>query len=406
MSEDRSDPPARVNRQGFAGKNDPLKRLYIAPLLPVSWSNMLLQSLIATFMAFGSWVGPARVQDPPEQTPPTEAPAEPPAAQPETTPAPTQASEKSAVRDRVLSSIGRTLRRRAFVPGIDFTNWTELTQSQIDKLHESSDREFVRSVNRLLGSYKVSHLQLVPPEQRSSPNPAARAQPGTPKPDDMKASNATLRWIGDDAAVLKLRSFDDDLYDRDRVEAIFAEIKPKAKHLVIDLRNNGGGAVSALTHFLSQILPESTAIGVYVNKDMSSRFERAQGRPSADPMEIAKWSDRKFRVRRGAMGPFTGNVAVLINRGSASASEITAAALRDHGNAALLGQPSAGKVLMSIHANLSEGYKLQVPTSDYITTRGVRLEGNPIRPHVILPSGRRREDRAAEEAVSLLSQGL
>ena len=321
----------------------------------------------------------------------------------------------------MVDSIGRTLRRRAFVPGVDFSTWSEISQPQLEALQDASDRDFVRHVNRLLATYKVSHLRLQSPEPKAEPKPTqpkdepaqatpvsrAFEQPGARAPTtDPKQANATLSWPRDNAAVVRLRSFDSDVYDRAQVEGLFAEIRSKARYVVIDLRGNGGGAVDALSHFLSQLLPEGTAVGVYVNRDMASRYERAKGEPSSDAVEIAAWSDRKYRVRRGSGTPYEGRIAVLISRSSASASEITAAALRDHANALLVGQPSAGKVLMSIHATLAEGYKLQLPTSDYVTTKGVRLEGNPLRPHLVLSSGRRLPDRAVEEALSVLIDGL
>lgn len=345
-------------------------------------------------------------------------------------PVPTTTPEVSP-RARVVESIGRALRRRAFVPGVDFTTWTEVAHPQLESLQTASDRDFVRGVNRLLASYKVSHLRLQSPEPKpeakpdvkpetkpeAEPSPEAAAwsesrhvpQPGTPRgnsPNPIKAPNATLVWPREDAAVLRLRSFDSDVYERAQIDGFFELIRAKARFLVIDLRGNGGGAVDALSHFLSQLLSEGTAVGVYVNRDMASRYERAKGEPSSDAAQIAAWSDRKYRVRRGPSAPFSGRVAVLISRSSASASEITAAALRDHANALLAGQPSAGKVLMSIHANLAEGYKLQLPTSDYVTSKGARLEGSPLRPHILLPSGRREPDRAVDEALSVLVDGL
>lgn len=346
---------------------------------------------------------------------------EPPVAIPEQPPAPEGAPPPMAVpmesaKARVLESIGQTLRRRAFVPGVDFSTWSELAQPQLQSLQTASDRDFVRGVNRLLASYKVSHLRLQAPEQKEEPSkapPAERApqsrvlpQPGSRTPTDPKLTNATLSWPRDNAAVLKLRSFDSDVYNRAQIDGYFAEIRDRAQYLIIDLRGNGGGAVDALSHLLSQLVPEGTAVGVYVNRDMASRYERAKGEPSADAVEIATWSDRKYRIRRGPSMPFKGRIAVLISRSSASASEITAAALRDHANALLVGQPSAGKVLMSIHANLTEGYKLQLPTSDYVTMKGVRLEGNPLRPHIVLPSARRQPDQAVGEALSVLLEGL
>jgi C-terminal processing protease CtpA/Prc len=82
--------------------------------------------------------------------------------------------------------------------------------------------------------------------------------------------------------------------------------------------------------------------------------------------------------------------------------------LRDHRNAVILGQRSAGKVLLSVHARLPHGFELQYPTADYVTSRGVRLEGSPIMPHIVIPgNGRGPQARTAVSAAAeVLVNGL
>ncbi|BBO22857.1 MAG: hypothetical protein AMXMBFR19_00950 [Chthonomonadaceae bacterium] len=211
-------------------------------------------------------------------------------------------------------------------------------------------------------SGEVVELQLEKPQQGASP------------------SADTLTWADSESAVLRLRSFN-RTYDRSHISTLFQEAK-KAKYLVIDLRSNGGGLANNLQHFLSFLLPPNAPVGTMVSKRTVERYvEETKGDPS-DLAKIGEWSSRKFGPRGGNEEYFKGKVAVLINRGSASASEMCASALRDAANAILVGQNSAGAVLASVFGRLPHGFEIQYPVSDYVTAKGVRLEGNPLKPDI------------------------
>jgi carboxyl-terminal processing protease len=93
---------------------------------------------------------------------------------------------------------------------------------------------------------------------------------------------------------------------------------------------------------------------------------------------------------------------VLINRGSASASEICAAALREVAGAKLIGSRTAGAVLASTYARIGD-WELQYPVTDYVTIKGLRLEGNPLQPdEEVSASGNGREDAVLAKALELL----
>ncbi len=190
-----------------------------------------------------------------------------------------------------------------------------------------------------------------------------------------------LTWIGEDTAVLKLWTFSTG-YDRKNVEALMKEIDAKAKFLVVDLRSNGGGAVVNLNHFLSMLMPNQTPIGTFISKSVADDYAKMKP-ATADPLTIAAWAPKKFKTnRREAVEPFTGKIAVLLNRGSASASEICAAALKESRGAAIVGSKSAGAVLASTYRQLPGGFELQYPFEDYVTIKGTRLEGHPLEPDV------------------------
>lgn len=211
----------------------------------------------------------------------------------------------------------------------------------------------------------------------------------------------TLTWLNNETAVMKIYTFD-IAYSRPNVERILGEAA-NAKYLVLDLRSNGGGLVSNMQHLLSLLLPPGTSIGTSVTRNMATRYATATKGDAKDAIAIARWSKAPLKTRKGALEPFQGRIAVLINRGSASASEITASALRNSGHAVVVGSNSAGAVLTSLFVALPERFGLQFPISDYISSVGVRLEANPIKPDVKTPDpSAKQPDIAADRAYSRL----
>ena len=293
-------------------------------------------------------------------------------------------------RKAVLDAISTTISTRAFVPGVDFSKWGEFIgkrQEEIDK--SETIPAFTGQVNQALREFGFSHIRLQTPRQAARRTGGGAlelfqqtppTQPEPPKPDEQKppVRKETLTWVGTDSAVLRVFTFSTG-YDRSNIETLMTEAA-KAKNLILDLRSNGGGASNNLNHLLSLLLPDKTAYGVFVSRRMTESYVKANPDKPLTPQAIAEWSTFKTRTRVRSIEPFAGKVAVLINRGSASASEIVAAALQELKGAKLVGSKSAGAVLASTFIKLPEGFALQIPVSDYITIKGKRLEANPLVP--------------------------
>jgi carboxyl-terminal processing protease len=217
-----------------------------------------------------------------------------------------------------------------------------------------------------------------------------------------------LTKVSDDVAMITIDSFTDE-YDRKTVEKVMKEAS-NYPNLVIDLRYNGGGAVMNFIHFLSTMLPKGTEVGTFIDRRMAKQFENSEQNQGekADPVKVAAWTDRKVKINRNPVSPYSGNVAVLINRASASASEIVAAAIRELHDGVLVGEHSAGAVLMSTYVKMDNGFEMKVPTSDYVTIKGIRIEGSPLQPDVKVGRWNRarpfdaKDDETVQAAVSAL----
>lgn len=204
---------------------------------------------------------------------------------------------------------------------------------------------------------------------------------------------AEYRELSEDVALIRIPTFNDG-YDPFEIEDLVARAFWKPA-LVIDLRGNGGGRVAYLLHLLSLLVPEGTPIGTPVTNVLAARFVEATGGDPSDARAVAAWSPEHLEVPENPRAPYPGRVGVLIDGASASASEVTSAALREVRGAVVAGETSAGALLVSTYTPLPHGFLVQAPISDYITIRGERPEGVGVRPDVEAPAGRRGEDPAA-----------
>ncbi len=127
-----------------------------------------------------------------------------------------------------------------------------------------------------------------------------------------------------------------------------------AQGIVLDLRGNLGGLVTAAVRVASLFLPPESVVCV------------TRGRRSARPHTVPAEASERLRE-----APFTQPLVVLVDEDSASASEILAGALQDHGRAVLVGERTYGKFLVQSLAEL-EGTDalLKLTTSRYETPRG------------------------------------
>jgi carboxyl-terminal processing protease len=227
---------------------------------------------------------------------------------------------------------------------------------------------------------------------------------GEPKEAQIKAAQYQvvnrdrLTWVNDKVAMLRINSFSRG-YEREAIDKMMVEAA-KAEAVIVDLRNNGGGAVTNLAHLLGLFIDANEPVGTFVNRQAVDGFLKAKGVETADVKSVADWSTSKYRPRTPAVPRYVGKVAVLINRGSASASEIFAAAMKEVRGSAIVGTSSRGAVLASTYGRLAGGFEMQFPVSDYVTIRGQRLEGDPVKPTIeVSAQGNQAPVDAAVEAL-------
>jgi carboxyl-terminal processing protease len=167
----------------------------------------------------------------------------------------------------------------------------------------------------------------------------------------------------------------------------------RARGLVIDLRNNGGGDSEAMTDIVSIFLTPRTRLG---------RFTDRTGRVVVEPE-----TRRAMVLAADAIANFDGSLVVLTGERTASAAEIFVASIKETRRATLIGASTCGCVLAIRRRHLlPDGGELDVSEMDYRTSLGVRLEGTGVAPDETITLGladlRAGRDRAIERALERL----
>jgi carboxyl-terminal processing protease len=174
-----------------------------------------------------------------------------------------------------------------------------------------------------------------------------------------------------------------------KVEEIYKQ-DPNLKGLVLDLRNDPGGYLDAAVAISAAFLPENVTVVSANGQLADSKFtykaapEYYQRRGGADPLR------RLNEVTKGALKNVP--LVVLVNEGSASASEIVAGALQDHKRATLLGSQTFGKGSVQTAVCLDASYRmdncptagLKLTTSRYYTPSGKSIQARGIVPDVMV----------------------
>jgi carboxyl-terminal processing protease len=201
-------------------------------------------------------------------------------------------------------------------------------------------------------------------------------------PFDVKLTRATIRiqsvrshMVGDDIGYIRITSFNEqtDVGLNNAIKNIKQQAGNKLRGIVLDLRNNPGG-------LLDQAVAVSDA---FIDK---GEIVSTRGRRSDDA--------QRYDARPGDAAAGL-PIAVLINGGSASASEIVAGALQDHHRAILLGTRSFGKGSVQTIIPLPGHGAMRLTTARYYTPSGRSIQAKGIEPDIVVDAAKIEPDKKA-----------
>ncbi|OTG78368.1 peptidase S41 [Acinetobacter terrae] len=179
--------------------------------------------------------------------------------------------------------------------------------------------------------------------------------------------------------VIKVKVFQQDTANEIK-RLIEERSSSRLKAVLLDLRNNPGGLLSAAVETADLFLNQGVIVST---KSRSEGDQQFQALPS-------------FEFQNLKLG-------ILINNRSASAAEVFTAAMKDHGRAWVVGEKSYGKGVVQKLFPLSNGAALQMTVSHYYTPKGQMIEGVGIQPNQqYLPQHEMKEENYLEHVAEII----
>jgi len=288
----------------------------------------------------------------------------------------------------VVTAINETMRAYHYNPAELKTPEYRRVEAAVTALAETAttDEAFTEGFREIWRNGPFSHVRLDPAGQS--------AEELADHLDTIRVGGggALLTWQGD-VAVLTVNTMM-GLDTIEEIDAAYAEIAEReTAALIIDLRENGGGAFAILP-LVSHLLTEPFDAGSFVSQRWNAVNHHEPSR--IDLESVAAWegwsikafwadvqSDPITRVSFWPAEPaFEGPVYVLTSKRTASAAELAADALKSAERAIIIGENTAGEMLSQKIYDVPGGFHLSLPIADYYSVVNGRIEGVGIKPDV------------------------
>lgn len=198
----------------------------------------------------------------------------------------------------------------------------------------------------------------------------------------IEVASVTWKVRGDQFAEIKVSHFNQDTESRFR-DAVRDVLKRRVKGVVVDLRNNPGGYLDTAVQLAGYWVDGKTVV-------------------------IEEYGDKKKDEYTSRTRPLLSDMPtiVLVNEGSASASEIVAGALQDYKKATLVGAKTFGKGSVQDLKHLSDGSSIKLTVARWLTPSGRTINENGIQPDVVVELSdediEKKRDPQLEKAIELL----
>ena len=178
---------------------------------------------------------------------------------------------------------------------------------------------------------------------------------------EIKLKSVRVRMLDDQVGYLRISSFSAST-GTEMANGVKSLVDQQARGIVVDLRNNPGGYLSTSVEASAQFVEPGTVVLYQQSGNGDRKTYRTEGGGTATDLPLV----------------------VLVNKGSASASEIMAGALRDNGRAVLVGEKTFGKgTVQNVH-ELSDKSGLRVTTAQWLTPAEKPIQGVGLLPDQVV----------------------
>ncbi len=177
----------------------------------------------------------------------------------------------------------------------------------------------------------------------------------------IKIKSVKSKLLEDSIGYIKINQFQEQTAT-DLSNAMEKLTQEKMNSLILDLRNNPGGLLNSAVDVTSQFLPAGKLV-VFIKDKKDERQEYQSGKTKSN---------------------YTVPMVVLVNQGSASASEIVAGALKDWNRAVIIGTQTFGKGSVQSVIPLGDGSALRLTTARYYTPKEISIQTTGITPDIVV----------------------
>ena len=200
----------------------------------------------------------------------------------------------------------------------------------------------------------------------------------------IKSQSVKAKLIQEDYGYLRVTQFQERTGEdvAKSINKLFAENKKPLNGIILDMRNNPGGLLNAAVAVSAAFIPEGELV-VYTEgraKDSKMHLTAIPENFIRDPKGNNYISKLPPEIKKTPM-------VVLVNNGSASASEIVAGALQDHKRALIVGTKSFGKGSVQSILPMNNGTAIKLTTARYFTPKGRSIQAKGIDPDIIVEDG-------------------
>jgi hypothetical protein len=288
-----------------------------------------------------------------------------------------------ALFDKAIALTRGKIYNQSIMQTTDWKNFEKKTKKVAGKTKD--DLEMVFAFFYYAGKLPVSHYALIKmPDEKDADNgskyePQVFLEEKTPK-----------------TAYLKIKSFGGTAREMD---SIFTIVKQRSyANLIVDLRDNSGGSVEAGMAFAANVVDSSYYGGIFLTQKW---FNKHSALPTIQEYtSFPHFSDANFDLIISGIHNteglclkvipnktiYKGKVFILINKRTASTCEPLVYALKQHKLATLVGETTAGAMMNGEIFDLDKGFKMVIPTADYYTSDGYRIDRKGVAPDVPVKS--------------------
>lgn len=232
-----------------------------------------------------------------------------------------------------------------------------------DKILKINDKEFTgekisEASSEIKGQKGTTVKLLILPKDVKDANTSKNLREVSVKRDEVKIETVIEGELGD-IGYIGITLFDEDT-GIDFKKALQEVLNKNKKGLILDLRGNPGGIIDSCIEIADELIKEGPIVTLKDrNKNIVSEYK----------------ADKNYTDIP---------LVVLINGGSASASEILSGAIKDTKRATIVGEKSFGKGIVQVVNSLSDGSGIKLTTSEYFTPKGISIHKKGITPDIVV----------------------